>query len=98
MSYRLQEFHDKGYLQASEAERLRQCSIYEDELPKIQDKGTSQSDTSDNLAARKKICNYIKSNKTEFGLNFDKLEDADDTHQRLYKWLIVTERCSAVCK
>lgn len=80
LSYRLQEFHDKGYLQASEAERLRQCSIYADELPKIKDNGTTQADTSHNLAARKTICNYIKSNKVEFGLDFDKLEDLDTIH------------------
>lgn len=81
LSYKLQEFHDKGYLQASEAERLRQCSIYADELSKIKDNGTTQADTSHNLAARKTICNYIKSNKVEFGLDFDKLEDLDTTHQ-----------------
>lgn len=90
LSYRLQEFHDKGYLQASEAERLRQCCIYADELPKIKDKGISQSDTSHNLAARKRICKYICNHKFEFGLDAEKI---DFVHSQLVKWLMTTEKC-----
>lgn len=90
LSYRLQEFHDKGYLQASEAERLRQCSTYADELPKIIDKGVSMADTSKQLDARQRICAYINKHKEEFGLDVD---DLDSLHKQLGRWVMTTAKC-----
>lgn len=94
LSYRLQEFHDKGYLQASEAERLRQCSTYADKLPKIKDNGVILSDTSKQFDARLRICTYINKHKEEFGLDLD-VVDLDALHKELYRWVAATAKCCA---
>lgn len=94
LSYRLQEFHNKGYLQASEAERLRQCSTYADKLPKIKDNGVILSDTSKQFDARLRICTYINKHKEEFGLDLD-VVDLDALHKELYRWVVATAKCCA---
>lgn len=84
LSYRLQEFHNKGYLQCSEAERIRRHSIYADELPKIKDSGITYYDTSKHLDARQIILNNILNHPTEWKSN------CTTTQSELGRW------CSAV--
>ncbi len=86
LSYRLQEFHQKGYLQASEAERLRRHSIYADELPKIKDCGTVFEDTHKHLSERQIILNNIKKNPSEWDVDFA------DQKNELGRWFHSTSK------
>lgn len=90
LSYRLQEFHNKGYLQATEAERLRRHSIYALEIAPIKDIGISISDCNKHIEERIKILNNIIKHPTEWNV------DILDKNNELGKWYNVTKKTTTL--
>lgn len=81
LSFRLQEFHKKGYLQKSEAERLRLNSIYCNDIEPIRDESVSLEEALKHAEARMKIASYIFSNKSEFSV-----ENGKENENRVWIW------------
>ena len=70
LSFKLQEFLDKKYLQLSEAETLKQCSIYSSEIPALEDKKcVTLDDTSSRWRQRATIARYIQKHMHEFSID-----------------------------
>ena len=70
LSFKLQEFLDKKYLQLSEAETLKQCSIYSSEIPALKDKKrVTLDDTSSRWQQRANIARYIQKHMHEFSID-----------------------------
>lgn len=90
LSYRLQEFHNKGYLQASEAKRLRRHSIYAEEIAPIKDSGISLTDCNKHIEQRIKILNNIIKHPTEWNV------DINDKNNELGRWYSVTKKATTL--
>ena len=70
LSFKLQEFLDKKYLQLSEAETLKQYSIYSSEIPALEDKKhVNLDDTDSRWQQRAKIARYIQKHMHEFNID-----------------------------
>ena len=70
LSFKLQEFLDKKYLQLSEAETLKQYSIYSSEIPALEDKKhVNLDDTDSRWQQRAKIARYIQKHIHEFNID-----------------------------
>ena len=70
LSFKLQEFLDKKYLQLSEAETLKQYSIYSSEIPALEDKKhVNLDDTNDRWQQRATIARYIQKHMHEFNID-----------------------------
>ena len=70
LSFKLQEFLDKKYLQLSEAETLKQYSIYSSEIPALEDKKhVNLDDTSSRWQQRATIARYIQKHMHEFNID-----------------------------
>ena len=70
LSFKLQEFLDKKYLQLSEAETLKQCSVYSSEIPALEDKKrVTLDDTSSRWQQRATIARYIQKHMHEFSID-----------------------------
>ena len=70
LSFKLQEFIDKKYLQLSEAEALKQYSIYSSEIPALEDKKhVNLDDTSSRWQQRANIARYIQKHMHEFNID-----------------------------
>ena len=86
LSYRLQEFHERGFLQASEAERLRRHSIYANELQTIKDCGTSLVDINKHINERMRILNTIANHPSEWDVDFA------DQKNELGRWCVAVQK------
>ena len=70
LSFKLQEFLDKKYLQLSEAETLKQYSIYSSEIPALEDKKhVNLDDTDSRWQQRATIARYIQKHMHEFNID-----------------------------
>ena len=70
LSFKLQEFLDKKYLQLSEAETLKKYSIYSSEIPALEDKKhVNLDDTSSRWQQRATIARYIQKHMHEFNID-----------------------------
>ena len=70
LSFKLQEFLDKKYLQLSEAQTLKQYSIYSSEIPALEDKKhVNLDDTNSRWQQRATIARYIQKHMHEFNID-----------------------------
>ena len=70
LSFKLQEFLDKKYLQLSEAETLKKYSIYSSEIPALEDKKhVNLDDTDSRWQQRATIARYIQKHMHEFNID-----------------------------
>ena len=70
LSFKLQEFLDKKYLQLYEAETLKKYSIYSSEIPALEDKKhVNLDDTDSRWQHRANIARYIQKHMHEFNID-----------------------------